>query len=107
MESSAGGVALARATFLLAAFGFAYVVGHSRISDAARDWLWGRSELARWLVRLLECPGCLGVYQGFLWGLCVTHVQIQDAVVFGFAVCGSNIILARAAGIIPPRSASG
>lgn len=77
--------------FFLAAFGFAFVVGHSKISLPIRQWLGGWTEasatpnvatgevighvvphaaavplLGPFLVALAECPGCLGWWLGAL-----------------------------------------
>lgn len=85
--------------YLLAAFGFAFIVGYAKISLPLRAWLaregkyqrWNRAleayqwydsrfvELRRWLVDLLQCPACLGFWIGVTFAL-------ADPWVFGAAV---------------------
>ena len=81
-------------TFLLAAFGLAYVVGHSTISLPFRTWLGGTPEkvegvdvdtkglkitpakpgamgpLGDFLCSLIECPACFGWWTGLIAGCC-------------------------------------
>jgi len=104
---------------LLAAFGLAYIVGHSKISLSFRLLLGGRpaddptqySPPARpeilplipvagpWLVDLLECPACFGFWEGFI-GSFVLGQAFEAAVLAGCAVAGSNFILGRATRLI-------
>lgn len=90
--------------YFLAALGFAFVVGHSDISYGFRRVLNNAGGLAKWLLKLLECVGCTGFWTGVAWAI-VTHSQffvdsrIADAVLFGLATSGSNLILARIAGL--------
>ena len=72
--------------FSIAVFGLCYVVGHARVSLAAREALaWaggspervrGMSGLAlvvsavfRFVLALIECPACLGFWLGFAGGV--------------------------------------
>lgn len=69
--------------YVFASFGFAFVLGYSKISLPLRSWLatyekqtqlpWGDKwidnpkvlrALVRWLLALLECPACVGFWLG-------------------------------------------
>lgn len=86
--------------FFLAAFGVAWAVGHSRASRGLREWIFERTPL---FVDLLECPGCLGFYLGFAFGLWELHT-FTGALFLGFATVGSNVILGRLTGVMPTES---
>ncbi len=86
----------------LAAFGLAYVLGYSKISFPIRNFLApDPPRLISWpallgviLVDLIECPACLGVWEGFFFGL-YTHQTPWQFFVSACAVSGSNFILGR------------
>lgn len=94
--------------YLLAAFGLAFVLGYSEVSFPFRSALSKSGALARWFLKLLECPGCVGVHIGWSW------VMLGGAPFFGassrwvemgllaFATCASNLLLARLAGLSEP-----
>lgn len=96
--------------WLLAAFGAAYIVGHSVISLPVRLYLAGTDEtpgVAPWLVALLECPACFGTWLGAFAGVLAPQWFGVDSQWLGLALgacatCGSNYLLARATGILPP-----
>ena len=84
--------------YLLAAFGVAFTVGHSEITLGAREALDRRGIVARWVVRLMECPACLGFHLGWIYALAVGSEF--HPVTLAFLTCGSNFILGRLTGLI-------
>lgn len=96
---------------VLAAFGAAYIVGHSVISEPLRVLIGGpasspRPYLGR-VVELLECPACFGTWfggvaGGFFPGVFLLEVWWQGALVGALLTCATNLILAKHAGILPP-----
>lgn len=117
------------ALFWLASFGFAFVVGHSKISLPLRQWLGGWVEgsvvpdiekgevighvithkpAVRWvgpfLVALAECPGCLGWWLGLgaaFGGLVTLPFSFWvSAAVLAFATSAVNLLLARWVGLV-------
>jgi len=99
--------------YVVAAFGFAYVVGHSVISKRAREITWGFGEAfppLRWIVLLLECPACCGFWIGLFVGLAGPAGYVEalapiPALALAFFTAGSNLLLAVAVGItqFPPE----
>lgn len=112
--------------YLISTFGLAYVLGHSKITQRAREVAFDlgfykrnvRVETAggsvtgyqptifplRWLVMLVECPACLGFWVGLACGWRLFHV-FSTAVVLGFFTCSTNFMLGRWTGIIAnPRA---
>lgn len=100
---------IALIVYLLAAWGFAYVVGHSTISHPFRLFIGGDEDippliphLGPFLMTLVECPPCLGTWVGFgvgpwLWpllGLPVAHWTVASFTI-GMLTAGSNFILSR------------
>lgn len=104
------------ALYLLAAFGLAYIVGHSTISLPFRVWLGGvpakpevpllpqpgaLGPIGDWVATMLECPACFG----FWIGLCsaIAGVAFPEwtvnrylwPVVLGCITSGSNYIIGR------------
>lgn len=115
--------------FWLASFGFAFVVGHSKISLPLRQWLGGWVEssavpdvssgevhghitthrpavpvLGPFLVALAECPGCLGWWLGAAavsTGLVSLPFSFWVSVaVCAFATSAVNLLLARWVGLV-------
>lgn len=108
--------------YLLANFGFAYIVGFSKISVGARELLDpgvalidGRPKFKSvgqavryWLLSLLECPSCIGFWTGGASGVLLVPNIIPPLwtqpqamfVFFGCVVAGSNLLCARAARLI-------
>lgn len=115
-------------TLVIAAFGLAYALGHSKLTEFPRDkiYLWADERAsdhlggsyarggalrfaARWFIRLIECPACLGFWTGALWTM---HEQWQwrrvigteyvliEVIVNGFAICGVNFVLGALTGLI-------
>jgi hypothetical protein len=86
--------------YTLAAFGFAFIIGFSKISLPFRQWLSNNIEqqdcpvgeactrlelrpaqrICRWLLALLECPACLGFWTGLL---CTVVGHLGLAAAFG------------------------
>lgn len=93
--------------FTVGVFGFAFVVGHSKISLRPRVWLaaegndFSKLHVARnVLLALIECPPCLGFWCGL--GSVVLGVApeafghgLWAAVFCAFYCCGANLLLAR------------
>lgn len=102
--------------YLIAAFGLAYIVGHSTISLPVRVWLGGSpakpdlnltavpgalGPLGDWLVTLLECPACFGFWTGIAASFLgvafpelVTH-RLVAPLALGCLTSGSNFIVGR------------
>jgi hypothetical protein len=77
----------------LACYGLAWVVGQSHLTLPLRQYL----SIAprgprRFLLTLMECVGCFGFWEGFALGLFLSRTLLL-AVVLGFAVSASNLIL--------------
>lgn len=110
--------------WFVVAFGFALVIGHSKISIAFRELLAGlpasvAENGARlpevpalipgagpWIAALLECPMCLGWWVGFVAGasgfiaLPLNGLPWWGAGLFlAFATSGVNLLLAKYVGI--------
>lgn len=95
--------------YFLAAFGFAFIVGHSKISLAFREWLAARGALGEWLASLLECPACLGFWIGIAAVFTgVIHVPLDvpfgpkwfAALLFACATSGSNLLASKWVGLV-------
>jgi len=106
--------------YFLAAFGFAYVLGHSTITQSVRDRVALRCQSHPstprlrpkvylrpfgLLLELIECPACLGFWIGFMTGIMeklppVSNPPWRDALIVGFATAGSNLLLAKFAGLL-------
>lgn len=104
---------IALVVYTFAAFGFCWIVGGARVSLPFREWLAEMRERknipAQIFLELIECPGCLGFWVGFLIGL----VGLLRGVpwlppptgpwilsVLGFYTAGVNFCLGRATGLI-------
>ncbi len=93
--------------YALASFGFAFIVGWSKISLPFRMWLGARNQLAVvWLLALVECPACLSTWTGFAagawaWkhGLTAPLGWFTSMWVAGLFTCASSLILARVVGL--------
>jgi len=97
----------------VAAFGAAYVLGHSIATQRLREILYGpvdrdgdgevsepippRSTLRRIPVMLLECPACLGFWLGLGAGffICGSNPDAVIILISAFYTAGSNFILAK------------
>lgn len=113
---------LALLIYSTCSIGFAYIVGHSLITRAVRGFLFGQTtpeeriaanhgeeipidSPRRWIVALLECPACLGFYEGLITGW-----FIQDFVPFlpawgtmgllALFTCGTNLIFGKLLGLM-------
>lgn len=90
--------------YFLAAFGFAFIVGHSWISLAFREWA-ALSEKGLWFAKLLECPACLGFWIGLAAVLTGT-VSVPfgprwfAAIVLACATSGSNLLCSKWVGLV-------
>lgn len=121
---------VAFATYALASIGLSFIVGFSKISLPLRVLVGGRTAhvvigghpevtptvrplvpwLGPWLVALLECPGCLGFWVGvFTWcfrsELGLTFFSepshfFPTAFVWGLVTCATNMLGARAIGML-------
>lgn len=104
--------------FVLASFGFAFVVGYSKISLPLREWLAHISSLdlianptwakvsTRWLLALLECPACVSFWLGFFATILAPTSIVSDtpillsALFLGLANCGAVLALGMVTGLI-------
>lgn len=106
---------LALVQMLLAAFGFAYIMGHSVISLPVRVLLGGADHpkpfeplipyVGPFLVALVECPACLGWWTGVGIALVTSPAigfwpTVFEAVRMGCMVSGSNFVLGRVTGLM-------
>lgn len=80
--------------YVVAAFGLAYIVGHSKISLPVREWI-ARTKLA-WFLELIECPACLG----FWIGLVASFFLGTNWFVWALFTSGSNFLLGKFSGLI-------
>lgn len=99
---TAGYLALILAFYTVAAFGLAYIVGHSRVSTGIREWLVSRLPN---VVELLQCPMCFGFWTGVIVG-CFLDLGFEQRLEFMFALglytSGSNFLISRLTDLIPP-----
>ncbi len=95
--------------YALAAFGFAYIIGFSKISLPFREWLeiFGRRFApARWLLALIECPACVGFWWGVAlantpWALALgSGTAFERSIGHGLVTTALNLLLAKAVGLI-------
>lgn len=91
------------AVYTMAAFGLAFIVGHSKISLVPRGWLATRGAVGHWLVLLAECPACCGWWTGIAaaavaWGH--TGFSRYEVALLPFYTCGANYLLGRLSGLI-------
>lgn len=79
--------------YTIAAFGLAYILGHSSISLAPRTWLASKSA---WLTELLECPACLGFWIGLFWALPYWGLaDWRHFLAYPVYTAGANFLLGR------------
>jgi hypothetical protein len=109
------------AFWLLASFGAAYIVGHSRISLWPRQWF--ALKVSERPLEFIECPACFGTWLGFLGGsiwpleltggllqastfsgaVPLTKLALAGALLVGCATAGSNYLLSRLVGLVRPE----
>lgn len=106
--------------YAIAAFGLAYIVGHSVISLPIRmaidpgQELRGPADAARaWILLLAECPACFGFWTGLFAGMLYAALdgphypregalaKLMWAVGLALFTTGSNFVLARLTNLIP------
>lgn len=96
--------------YYLAAFGLAYIAGHSVISEPLRTFVGGTIDRPRpffgWIVSLVECPACFGTWIGALAGALDPSLFLQGSVLMGAGVgalttCAINLLLGKRAGLMP------
>ncbi len=92
------------AFLLLGAFGLAWGVGHSTLSLPFREALSRTPIFGEFLCKLIECPGCIGFHTGWIYewlaGPTLQGPRPFVILLVGFAVAGSNFILARLSRLI-------
>ncbi len=79
------------AKLLLAAYGFAWFLGRSKLTLGFRRWL--AQVPSPWLLALLECPGCVGFWTGYLYVARRSWDTFVPAVLTGFVVLTTNLLL--------------
>jgi hypothetical protein len=101
--------------YVLAAFGFAYVVGMSAITADVRvrlmEWAWEETgldgqhgfrtrprRLVEFLLDLMQCPACFGTWTGFVVGLYVFE-DLSTAATLALITCTTNGLLANFSGL--------
>jgi hypothetical protein len=106
--------------YTVAAFGLAYIVGHSTISlpfrmviDPGPETTTPKAVLAAWFLMLIECPACFGFWEGLFFGMLYAAAdgplypregalaKMLWAVGLALYTCGANFILARLTSLIP------
>lgn len=100
-------VLVALVLYAVGAFGFAYIVGFSKISLPMRLALETEPTKApplAYYVRattlmLLECPACLGFWFGLIYGW-LHRPEWVTPLGLALFTCGSNYLLARFAGLL-------
>jgi hypothetical protein len=85
--------------YVVACFGFWWIVGRSGISLPVRVAIARRF---LWPIELVECPGCFGFWTGVACGIVCAHRDalltiVGSALVFGCATSASNLLLFSAA----------
>lgn len=109
--------------YVCAAFGLAAILGHGAITAPARDALlaWGEPRTiaglrvtieadwtavprwtVKWMIKLIECPMCLGFWTGLFAGRFFFVLPWVEAFVLAFATSGSNTTLALVTGLTKP-----
>ncbi len=92
--------------FFLAAFGLAFVLGFSKISLPFREALSRGGVVGGFFVALVECPGCLGFWEGlagWFWRGAFDlplGAGLLAGLVFALAVSGTNMVLGRYVGLV-------
>ena len=101
--------------YTVAAFGLAYIIGHSAISLGVREnisWIGRRGApgklawVATWFLALIECPACFGTWTGLVVG--ALYPQIVPfalswplaSLALGLYSAGTGFILGKATGLI-------
>lgn len=98
------------AVYGIATFGLAYIVGHSYISQFARQFLFDKcGPVGRFIVVGLECPACFSFHVGLLtvaFNLQPSGVarSFWGALLWAFAMTGTSYILARLTDLIPAEN---
>lgn len=106
--------------YTVAAFGLAYIVGHSAISlpfrmavDPGPDVNSPAKVFWAWFLMLIECPACFGFWTGLFAGMLYAAMdgeqypregalaRILFAVGLALYTTGSNFVLARLTSLIP------
>jgi len=110
--------------YTLAAFGLAYIVGHSSISlpfrmllDPGDNYTRPREALRAFVLTLAECPACFGFWTGACAGMLYAYgvgswMPPADVALprplfvlgLGLYTTGSNYLLARLTKLIPSSS---
>ncbi len=97
--------------YTLAAFGLAYVIGHSIATKAIREGLFTLGAPLpplRWLVWLVECPACFGFWIGWFTGLWFAWEsplgrQLLAAFAIACYTAGTNFVLGKLTGLMQPE----
>lgn len=106
--------------YTVAAFGLAYIVGHSAISlpfrmavDPGPDVTTPSRVFWAWFLMLIECPACFGFWTGLFAGMLYAAIdgplypqegalaKMLWAVGLALYTTGSNFVLARLTSLIP------
>lgn len=95
--------------YIFSMFGLAYIVGHSTITKAVREKMYGtHSDIGpirfarETIVELVECPACLGFWCGVAMAI-IGSVPFEvrfNPVAWGLFTAGTNLVLAKLTKII-------
>jgi hypothetical protein len=84
--------------YTIPAFALAWIIGRAQISFPIRNWLAGRNwPGVPFLLDLIDCPACFGVWIGFITGL--IFVGFGTACFLALWTCGTNLILGSLIGL--------
>ena len=89
--------------YAITVFGFEYIVGRSVISQFPREIyadVFQKSNIALFLLALIECPACLGFWIGLIvalkWPLYAASLIASDSVLlFAIFTSGTSLILGK------------
>lgn len=96
--------------YFLSAFGLAYLVGHSAISEPVRTLIGGTREKPRPFfgkaIELVECPACFGTWVGAFAGALLPSLWLLDAwwqgaIVGALTTCATNFMAGKRLGLMP------
>lgn len=85
--------------YSVAAFGLAFIVGHSKVSLAPRKWMVKKGVAGWWLVQLLECPACWGFHTGWIYWLVAKPDFAPGWFHLALFTTGSNFLLTKLSGL--------
>lgn len=89
--------------YAVAAFGFAFIVGHSRITRRPREFIYNLGTVGQFFIQLVECPVCIGFWEGVATGAFVYPEAMRRwvfMIALGLFTAGANFIIGRVTGLV-------